>query len=670
MTRKLMIALLVGAICLAEGSPLLAKEKIETIYTTLQEYEKVTGKKIKKFSEAPMLKEKVATGELPALEKRLPEEPVVLDPAEKIGKYGGTLRTAYPSGKGPFWMASILHEFPVTHSSDAMEIKPNIFKSWEVSEDARTFTFHIRKGIKWSDGYPFTADDFVFWSEAIAHNKDLNPYGIGDFKLGGKMGVIEKIDDYTIRISFSQPYGFFLERLCRFRQGLYACKHYLKQFHPDYTPKDELEKMVKEEGYDNWVGLFGSKNIMGETAGDNPECPTIRAFRVLNKASEPVQHWVRNPYYWKIDTEGNQLPYVDKIDVTLVSDIEAALLKCVAGDVDWMLVDEIGGTANLPILKKNEEKGKYKILPTMGWVYQLGATVFNFFNEDPVLRKIFRDERFRVALSLGIDRDEINDVIFKGMYQPANPCPPYGPPYHGEWPRFHIYTKYDPLLADQLLDAVGLDKWNKDHTIRLRPDGKPLKIVFNVSTKWSQQVPIAEMYKKYWAGRGIEVIIKPVPESDVGVLRGAEDKWQMFMLNWTVAGMPPAFGFDEGTVARLHSPQVVRRWARWAFWFRTHKEGEEPPKNAEEPPEWEKMALLRLGQLHDDFLAEADAEKRIAIEKEMRYYACKKLWCISAVNVPPEAIPFLKTNRLKNMPPRPMMQFNWTNVSTWFIEEK
>lgn len=668
MTRTLMIALLVGAICLVGGGPLLAEK--EVIYTTLQEYEKVTGKKIKKFNEAPMLKEKVATGELPAVEERLAEEPVVLEPPEKIGKYGGTLRSVQRGEIGAFWMASVLHEFPLTYSSDFKEIRPNIFKSWEVSQDSRTFTFHIRKGIKWSDGYPFTADDFVFWSEAIANNKDLNPYGIGAFKVGGKMGVIEKIDDYTIKISFSQPYGFFLEKLSRFRSGLYGCKHYLKQFHPDYTPKDELDKMVKEEGYDNWIGLFQAKNILGEFAGDNPECPTIRTFRVLNKISEPVQHWIRNPYYWKIDTEGNQLPYVDKIDLTLVSDTEAALLKAVAGDVDWIFLGEIGGMPNLPILKKNEEKGKYEIKPSMGWISQLGATVFNFFNEDPVLRKIFRDERFRVALSLAMDREEINDVVFKGMYLVGNPGPPHGSPYHGEWAQFHIYTEYDPLLADQLLDAVGLNKWDKDHTIRLRPDGEPLKIVFHVSTKFPEQVPIAEMYKKYWADRGIEVIIKPVAE-DVPQVMQAEDKWQMVMLNWSVAGMPPGYGFDEGSVARIHSPALnIGRWARWAHWIRSNPpEGEEMPKNAEEPPEWEKMAFLRLGQLADDFLAEADLEKRIAIEKEMRYYACKKLWAISAVSTPPETRPFLIKNRLKNMPPGPNMQFTNTNVSTWFIEE-
>ncbi len=666
MIKKLVVGLLVGVICLMGVTPVLAKR--EVIYTTLEEYEEVTGKKIVEFNEAPMLKEKVATGELPPVEERLPEEPVVLDPTERTGEYGGTLRSVQKGAVGAFWMASVLHEFPLTYTSDYAEIKPNIFKSWEVSEDSRIFTFQIRKGIKWSDGYPFTADDFVFWSEAIASNKDLSPYGVGEFKIGGEMGVIEKIDDYTIKISFSQPYGFFLEKLCRFRKGLYAPKHYLKQFHPDYTPKDELDKMVKEEGYDNWIGLFSAKDILGEFAGDNPEAPTIRAFRVLNEISEPVQHWIRNPYYWKIDTEGNQLPYVDKIDLTLVPDAEAQLLKAVAGDVDWISLSEIGGVANLPILKKNEEKGEYKILPTMGWINQLGATVFNFWNEDPVLRKIFRDERFRVALSLSMDREEINDVVFKGMYLVGNPGPPHGPPYHGEWPRFHIYTEYDPLLADQLLDAVGLNEWNKDHTIRLRPDGEPLKIVFTINTKYPEQMPIAEMYKKYWADRGIEVIIKPQPEGTPLVI----EKWQMFMQNWSVAGMAPGYGFDEGTVARIGSPVTgaADQWARWAHWLRSRpEEGEEPPKNSEEPPEWELMAFLRLGQLADDFLAETDLQKRIAIEKEMRYYATKKLWAISAVSTPPEAFPFLRANRLKNMPLGPQMQFTNTNISTWFIEE-
>jgi len=650
MVRKIVVMLLTGAICLIGASSLLAAQS--EIYGTIQEYEKLTGKKIKSFSEAPMLREKVATGELPSVEQRVPEEPLVVQPADKIGKYGGTLRTVTYSWNQ---FGDMLWDHPLVYSSDMKEIKPNIFKSWEISKDGRTFIFHLRKGMKWSDGYPFTADDFMFWYEDVALNKELNPAGVYNLKVGGEMGVMKKIDDYTIQLSFAGPYGVLLERLCRWRPKPYLPKHYLKQFHPNYTPKDELDKIVKKEGFDSWVSLFESRIV-----SDNPYpgVPTIDAWLPLDKFGEAVQRYIRNPYYWKIDTAGNQLPYIDRLEEGQVGDSEGVLMKALAGDIDLMNSYTLGYASNYPVLKKNEKKGNYRLVSQYGWCDNIGDVVFNYSHKDPVLRKIFADKRFRIALSVAMNRDEINKVIFKGMYKPSQPAPPDGPPYHGELPQFHVYTQYDPQLANHLLDLMGL-KWDKDHNVRLRSDGKPLQLVASVQTGWIQHVPMAEMYKKYWKEVGIGITLKPLSEQFYSERRNANQH--------EIGIEPDNFGGRRPIIAAMRDEPVpiTPNWminSLWARWLLTKGEkGEEPPED-----------VKRLFEINKEFMAEPDAEKRIALEKEIYLIHCENLWEIGGIKQPanlPQVWYEYFSNRVKNVPDPCPPEDYYIQPSTWSIEE-
>jgi len=247
MIRKLIIVLLAVAICLTGASLSLAviKKDVAYIFPTLKEYEEITGKKIKKFNEAPMLKKMVAIGELPPVEERLPEEPLVIDPSLQIGRYGGAFRAVHRGKKDDYYCQHVLYETPVVYASnmyapDCLEpMRPNIFKSWTVSDDVKVYTFKIRKGMKWSDGDPFDADDFAFWYEDVACNKELTPGGVAQFKVAGKMAKFEKIDDYTVRYTFAGPYGIFIEKICRGyripgRIPCYLPSHFMKQFHPKY----------------------------------------------------------------------------------------------------------------------------------------------------------------------------------------------------------------------------------------------------------------------------------------------------------------------------------------------------------------------------------------------------------------------------------------------------
>jgi len=646
--RKLTVVLLTGVMCLIGTNSLLAKN-VE-VYSSLQEYEEATGKTIEKFNEAPMLREKVAIGELPPVEERLPEEPLVVDPAETIGEYGGILRRVWTGMVDP--LEDLIREFPLMYSSDMQKIIPNILKSWEVSKDAKTYILHIRKGIKWSDGYPFTADDFMFYYTDMALNKSLYPTGVSFLKIGGEMGKMEKIDDYTIKLSFAVRYGILPERLCRWRPVPYAPKHFLKQFHPNYVPKDELDKIVKKEGFDSWVNLFTSKSRYQE----NSETPTIAAWKMINRVSDPVNRLVRNPYYWKIDTAGNQLPYMDGIDQLLCSDTETMLLKVVAGDVDYVNGVDIDASGNFTLLKQNEKKGNYDLTRSIGWCDEYGAVFFNFSSKDPILREIFRNKRFRIALSLAMNADEINEIMFKGQYITSQPAPPDGPPYHGELSQFHVYTQYDPQLANQLLDTMGL-KWNKDRTVRLRSDGKPLELVLNTGMFYGMP-RIAEMQKKYWKDIGIETTVKPL-SGDLLHQRISSGDYDLSTGTYNIGGVRPIITALRENVV----PIIPEYWGinpKWALWCVTNgKEGEEPPRD-----------VKRLHEIHKEFVGEPDADKRATLEREIYLIFCENLWVISPVRKPSDSRFLVFSNRVGNVrKPQPSETY-YGVPSSWYLLQK
>ncbi len=262
MIRRLIIMLLIGAISLLSVMPVLAQTSSLEFYSTPKEYEAVTGKKIERFNESPMLRTKVAAGELPPVKERLPEEPFVVKPLEEIGQYGGTLRRLNEKGDSNYMMNFGI-EFLAAYAPDMSYIYPNVLKGWKISEGAKKFTLYLRKGMRWSDGVPFTADDFMFWYKDVALNKELSPVPPSRLMAGGEPGVFRKIDDYTIEVSFKVPFGIFIDNLCRFRPDPVLPKHYFKQFHPNYTPMDELRKVMKKEGQSSWVTLFQEKKGAG-----------------------------------------------------------------------------------------------------------------------------------------------------------------------------------------------------------------------------------------------------------------------------------------------------------------------------------------------------------------------------------------------------------------------
>ena len=648
--RKFIVTLLVGAIVCLGVTPILAAGGEGQLYTTLQDYQSKTGKRITKFNEAPELAKMVKEGKLPPVAERLPEEPVVLDPADKIGKYGGTLQQSYvETGVRVVGIDDITYEYPVVYSNDMQRLDPNLFKSWDITNGGRIFTFHLRKGLKWSDGAPFTVDDFMFWYEDMATYTDLYPNFHSYVKLGGEVGKWEKLDDHTLRITWPKPHGLFLLRFARWRPVPYSPKHYLMKFHPKYTPMAEIEKMMKDEGYDTWRDFF---NFMGKDWA-NPGVPTMNAWMQLGKMTDPVIRMVRNPYYWKIDTAGNQLPYIDEIRRVVAGDQEAVLLKALAGEIDIIMGEYLGFFENIATLKANEGKGKYKVSPSSG-NNQFGALYFNLSHQDPVLKKAFNDKRFRIALSMAMNREEINDIIFRGLLRPSQPAPPEGAPLYGERHHFQSYIEFDPDFANYLLDEVGFDKKNSAG-IRLRPDGKPLQITI-MPHPWQASLPrIGEMLKKYWEDVGVGVNVKPIG-GGIWFDRFRSGQYDIGLMTNTMTGLPPIFHPDRDNTRPI-SALFRANWA-WGLWYETGgKEGEEPP-----------TAVKRLEEIAIKYLQTVDRHTQIQMEKEVHQIHIDNLWILSALTVPGERYVHVITDRLKNVPRPLALEMNPGQPSTWYIE--
>ncbi|KIL40566.1 hypothetical protein SD70_12490 [Gordoniibacillus kamchatkensis] len=363
---------------------------------------------------------------LPPVEQRLPKEPKLTNELPKdaltfeIGRYGGTLRTVRTDAISDSDIFIIENE-PLVNSPGLLgeEITPNVVKQYQVSPDQKQFTFTLREGMKWSDGQPVTMDDVKFAVEDVLFNKDLTPV----FPLwlksaadaNGKPVTFSVIDSNTFQMSFDRPYGGFLMQLAvqgwRGYTDLIKPKHFLQRYHAKYTPLDQLEPLIKEAGFlpGEWTKLFSAKDVLNNEITQ----PKAVGFPVLSpyiqvKAGNVIE-FERNPYYFKIDAKGNQLPYIDKLESTLLQNVESAILKVMAGEVDHSY--EYVTIPKVAMLKENEKKGHYKV-----YITKLHRTAndieLNLTFDDPVWRQVVRDIRFRKALNLALDKKEIVNTVF------------------------------------------------------------------------------------------------------------------------------------------------------------------------------------------------------------------------------------------------------------------
>src|SRR5262249_50992680 len=361
-----------------------------------------------KYKESPALAEQVKAGKLPPVEKRLPEHPLVVPVVERIGEYGGVWRRAFLGPAGANNYVRVVYDALVRFLADGANIEPKVAAAAEPSTDFKTWTVLLRKGARWSDGAPFSADDLVFWYKDVLLNKDLTPALPGWIRnADGSPAKVEKIDDYTVRFTYKEAATLFLTALAN-QDGadrtfaIFLPGHYLKKFHPAYTSKEEIDRQVQTAGFKTWTELFAAKNAPPE----NPERPTMAAWVPVSRVSDPLFTLHRNPYYIGVDPAGNQLPYIDEVRFTYFADVQALNLAAIAGQFD-MQARHIQMT-NYPVLKEQEQEGKYRVItwPTFGGsdaVIQLSQS----YTADPELGKLLATKDFRVALSVAINRDQI-----------------------------------------------------------------------------------------------------------------------------------------------------------------------------------------------------------------------------------------------------------------------
>ncbi len=480
-----------------------------------------TTKFPKKFSEAPTLADLVKAGKLPAIEKRLPEptDVMVVKPVKEIGKYGGNWRRAF-TGPSDYENGNRINssDKPLFFDYTGTKIMPSLAKDWKVSDDGKTTTLYLRKGAKWSDGTEFTADAFVFWYEDICLNKDIGA-SFFEFTINGKPGVTKKIDNYTVSFEFPEPYPYFAYILAGSTSvgagfatrgafqtwgGLYAPGHYLKQFMPKYSSLDAVNKKAKDAGFDNWVSLLKNKYSWAL----NPDVPVMTPWKTVSPISTPTWSMERNPYYWAVDTEGNQLPYIDKITLTLAENTEVANLRAIAGEYD--IQERHMGLAKLPVFLDNAKKGNYTVHLDPAFNGSDAAIhLGNAYEGDAEISKWIKNKDFRHALSMGIDRDQLNEAIWLGVGVPGSTAPSPDTLYSpgAEWNK--KWVNYDVKQANDLLDKIGLDKKDTEG-FRLRTDGKG-RLRLEMVTVGGQFIPytqVGEMIKQQWKKIGIDVDIK------------------------------------------------------------------------------------------------------------------------------------------------------------------
>ncbi len=601
-------------------------------YNSPADYEKAVGKKITHFKEAPTLAELVKQGKLPPVEKRLPEKPLVIVPVEEVGKYGGSWRMAMRGRADTMLLVrQVGYEGLVIIDPDLANVLPGIAESWKIGGNGRTFTFYIRKGIKWSDGQPFTTNDIMFWYKDIILNKELTPVIPSWLTSEGEVVKVEKIDDYTIRFTFKKPNGLFLPYFATGAgRGLLTPAHYLKQFHANYVAKDKLNELVKKEGLNTWVDLFNNKNNFWM----NPELPVVYAWKVTTPVGVGTRViFERNPYYWKIDTEGNQLPYIDRLVIDIVDNIEVMKMKALNGEID-MQSRHIGQIiADYPLYAENKAKGGYRLIKQTHTSMNSMLVIFNLNHKDPVLRKLFNDKRFRIALSHAINRQEIIDLVYMGMVEPWQVSPRRGTPLFYE-PAAKNYTEYDPKKANQLLDEMGLTKRDKDG-FRLRPDGKPIEITIEIGVEKSDWIDSCEMIKKYWQTVGIKVATKVIDRSlwETRTAAGEHD----IVVWWGDSGtgyeplIMPFWYFPWSHPASRQAPQ-------WALWYQTGgKSGEAPP-----PEIRHQMAL------YTQITTTTDVNKQRQLFKQILEVQAKNLYIMGICTIPPQFI--IARNNFRNVP--------------------
>ena len=584
------------------------------------------------YQEAPALKAKVEAGTLPPVEQRLPETPRVLEPIDSIGVHGGTWRTGARESAETWTLRTVGYDNMVHWKPDWSGVLPNIAESVEANDDATVYTFKLRPGMRWSDGEAFDTDDILFAYEVFQHEElaDFPDY----MRTGEGPGVIARVDDTTFTITFPVPNAGLLTGMAQVTTAIGGDaltkypEHYMRRFHADHN-SDTLDAMVAEAGVGNWSELF----TLRSDTWLNADKPTLNAWMVTTPFGEGTRVIAeRNPYYWKVDSEGNQLPYIDRVVYEVVQDMEVLLLKAIAGEID-MTASHINTVENKAVLFDNRERGNYDFFELSPSDSNLVTYSINQTHKDPVLREVLQNKDFRAALSHAINRQEIIDLVFIGQGKAMQTAVlPDFPELYNEQLATQ-FLEHDPDKANALLDKAGFTERNGDG-MRLGPNGEPIRIAILTRADKKFMADASQMVVEGWRDVGIDARVDVVERSLVRQRKNAND--HDIIIEDFPGGKGDAYLRPTPWVPIHHNAAYGIPWHYW--WL--GKDG------AEEPPAHVKRQLA----LWDEMNATVDEARRTELMREILQIAADSFYTLGVMV--PLADYGIVSNRMKNVPAR------------------
>ncbi|MEE8351382.1 MAG: ABC transporter substrate-binding protein [Rhodospirillales bacterium] len=592
----------------------------------------------KTFTEAPSLSERVRQESLPPVAQRLPENPAIADfdrPGVTTGRYGGQLRLLMGRAKDIRMMVVYGYARLVRYDMK-FNIVPDILEKVDV-EDGRMFTLYLRKGHRWSDGRPLTTEDFRYYWEDIAFNKEMSPAGPSKILLvDGKPPKFEIIDDFTVRYTWPKPNPYFLPALAA-ASPLYIFQpaHYLKQFHARYADAEDLKRQVEERNQRNWVALHFYHGR--QYKNDNPDLPSLQPW--INTTRSPSDRFVfkRNPYYHRVDPDGRQLPYINEVVITVSS---AKLIPAKAGSGEADLQARGLSFNNYTFLKRGEKRHNFMV---RRWHSARGAQVALYPNlnvNDSTWRNLFRKADFRRSLSLAINRHEINQVIYFGLARESNNTVlPQSPLYLPEYPR--KWAEFDLKKANKLLDGLGLTK-RSDRGIRLLPDGRPMTIIVETAGESTEQTDVLELIHDSWLKAGIKLFAKPL-QREVFRNRIFAGSTQVSVWFGLENAVPTA---DLAPLELAPTSQLQLQWPKWGLHYISGGLAGEAPDIPE---------AVRLAELNEAWVIAVDRAEKEKIWHGMLSIFADQVFTIGIAAGVPQ--PVVINNQLRNVPEAGL--FNW-----------
>ncbi|WP_196258993.1 ABC transporter substrate-binding protein [Pelagibacterium limicola] len=598
------------------------------------------------YRESAFFEAQVASGALPPVNERLPENPLVITPLHRPGQQGGTWNHALVGGGSLSMLVRYQSYEPMFRfSPDWSGVIPNVAESYEVSDDSTVYTFTLRKGMKWSDGHPYTTEDIRFWYEDVFLDEEVTMGGQAWWYAGGAVGELEIVDEQVFRVQFRAPNGFFVQQLAWAQQDhlTRTPAHYLKQFHLKYNP--EANAIAEQRGLASWIPLFQTECGLHQdnVFFQNSNRPTLDAWKLTIAPGQDTERSAaeRNPYYFKVDTEGTQLPYFDRINYQMVADPEVLLLKALQGEID-MMDQYIGTPANRPVLFDGQETGDYKFYTLKETAANTMVFQLNFNHPDPVRNALFNTRDFRVAMSVAIDRQALIDTVFISQGYPAQPSIINTDPlYHERLSTQH--TEYDPDQANALLDTLVPNRDSEGW--RLDSEGRRLTIIFEVDQSRTIFLDMMELAIPMFQAVGLDAQLRTMDRSlwEERVRNGRE-------FDATVH----SFGANSGIAAMLDARYFVPINSNSLYapgWQQYYNNPSHP--NAIEPP-----AEIKAQQdLYRTLLATGDPEQQAELMTKLLDNAADQ-FLVFGVSQPPDGYGIVKNNMVNVMDTMPN-SFGW-----------